>query len=386
MITVSLRKPPASRVLVFDRYATQGIIPILNEGDFSVFENRNRNLNVWVLLHMLLRLKCSWVQYCVSHIRLTKARVIVTGVDSDANFYRLKHYLSHLRFVAVQNGIRGSGSPVPDGDLWSMLNRADTPRPQVDFVAVFGQAHAEQFAREIECSTVVIGSARSNLLPVSRPKDSPERKRVAFISNFSGLPHSDIFANGSTPAGVMYFGDRLVNAKQYFKADAEVALTAARVCERLGMEFLIVGRRAPGHPHEQHFFDEACQGLPYRFVVKETETTSYQVLDAMDLVISIDSTLGYEMVARGSRALFVSARADMLGGPEASQFAFGFPDILPPEGPFWTRSLDDLTLANKMQRILTMSNDEWQRETSFVSSRLMIFDPGNTRLRRLLSE
>ena len=375
------RRPQRSQVVIFDRYATQGVIPILEVGTFSVFENRRSRLHVLAMLHMVARFRFSWRDYCISYLRLAGARVVVTGIDSNATFYSLKHALPDVRFVAVQNGIRGNGSPVKNGDLWTMLAESPHQPPTVDVVATFGQAHSRQYARHVRCRTVEVGSSRSNLIPVRTSRQQTTNKRVGFISNFSGQPHAGVFPDGTASPTAMYLGTREVSAQEYFAADARVASLVADVCGSHGWDLHILGRRTAEFRHEREFFANACGRLPHEFFPKTAEESSYQHLDTCDLVVAVDSTLGYEMIARGTRTVFVAARALLLGGEESRQFAFGFPGDFQPSGPFWTTSLDREPIAEMMRRVMALSDDEWRAASEFLREQLMTFEPGNHKLR-----
>lgn len=375
------RRPPRSEIVVFDRYATQGLIPILGVDTYSVFENRRSVLHLVALLHMLVRGRASWREYCISFLRLAKARVVVTGIDSNATFYTLKHSLPDVRFIAIQNGIRGNGSPVKNGDLWTMIAESPHQPPTVDIIATFGRAHSRQYARHIRCRTVEVGSSRSNLIPVQTSAPWKARKRIGFISNFSGQPHEGIFPDGSASPIAMYLGMREVSAREYFEADATVASMVADICDANGWDLHIFGRRTAEFPYERAFFAQACGRFAHEFFPKTSEESSYQRLDACDLVVSIDSTLGYEMIARGTRTVFVAARALLLGGEESRQFTFGFPGAFDSSGAFWTTSVNRGEIAAMMTRVISMSDDEWQSSSGFVLEELMAFNADNRKLR-----
>lgn len=385
-MTIIWQRPRKSSLVVFDRYGTQGLLPLLTNRDHVVFENRRSHLHIWVLLDMLVRLRFSWRDYCVSYLRLTKPKLVITCIDSNATFYALKSGLPAVSFIAIQNGIRGNGSPIPDGDMWSMLERSRHQPPKVDFVATFGAAHSRMYAERIRCSTIEIGSTRNNMIPVEPKQTSGSRRRIGFISNFSGLPHQGIFPDGSASPVAMYLGGREIHARDYFAADATVAAATAAICAKSGWDLHIIGRRTPEFPFEHKFFADACGEHPFMFIAKRSEEASYQLLDTCDLVIAVDSTLGYEMITRGARVLFVAARALNLGGLESQQFSFGFPGDYPDEGPFWTRSLDPHHLQSLMASLIEMPDHEWRLVSAFVRSELMKFDPDNSLLRNLIAE
>lgn len=386
MLRVYLRRPTRCDLVVFDRYATQGLLPLLPQFRHVVFENRRSQLHLWALLRMVKCFRFSWIDYCVAYLQLTAATVVVTGVDSNPLFYSLKHRLPKLSFIAVQNGIRGTGSPAKGGDLWTALQSQSEHRPAVDLVATFGAHHSNQFRDHVDCHTIEIGSARSNMIPISPKADVRATPCIALISNFSGLPHIGVFDDGTAGETAMYLGERRVSAREYFSADAQVASTLSRICSREGWDFKVIGRRDESFKSELRFFEEACCGYQFAFVPKSSEESSYQELDQADVVVSIDSTLGYEMISRGQRVLFIQARAELLGGSEARQFRFGFPGTYPNEGAFWMTSLDADHIAAKIHSLIAQSCEQWQSASRFVESELMVRDPDNKKLAILLHQ
>ena len=384
MPKIFLKRPPKCELVVFDRFATQGILSLLPEFRHVVFENRRSHLHVWVILRMVTRFRFSWFDYCVAYLQLIGATVVITGVDSNPLFYRLKQRLPKVSFIAIQNGIRGTGSPVKGGDLWTALQSNDAPRPFVDIVATFGTAHSRQFREYIDCQTIEVGSSRSNTIAIAPKADVQTPHCIALISNFSGLPYRGLFTDGTVDETAMYLGERRVSAREYFSADAQVASTLSNICSRERWDFKVIGRRDTSFPSERRFFEEACRGNQFTFVPKSSEESSYLTLDHADVVVSIDSTLGYEMIARGQRVLFIQARAELIGGIEAQQFKFGFPGSYPSEGTFWTTSLDADQISAKLHLLLTMSTEEWRLASQFVTSELMASDPRNEKLSALL--
>lgn len=382
---LEFRRPPKAPILVFDGFATQGLLPILSSGSYRIFANRNSELNIWALLATVLRMKFSWRDYCVSYIRLSRAQLVITCIDSNATFYTLKRSLSRVRFIAIQNSIRGNATPVPGGDLWTMLKASPHQPPEVDYVATFGTAHSDLFRQNIRCATVEIGSTRNNSITRHSTPRRNERVDIGLISSYIEFPrHSEFPFNFKTPIAT-YLGTNEILIEDYVLADKSVASTIADVCTTENWNLHIAGKRPPDSQFEEAFYRKACEGLQYTYLPKSTEDASYHFLDGCNLVVTIDSTLGYEMIARGAKVLFIAARANFLVD-ESRQYQFGYPAHFGSEGPFWTSSLDPAHLRRCMTSLLEMSEDEWRESSAFVRQELMQFDPGNSVLRNLIAQ
>jgi surface carbohydrate biosynthesis protein len=369
---------------VFDRFGTQGLLPLLPKGTYSVFENRQTNLNLWVVISTLLKMKFTWRDYCISYIRLSRAKLVLTCIDSNATFYTLKHSLPQVQFVSIQNSIRGNASPIKDGDLWTMLKSSSHQPPHVDYVATFGTAHSNLFRQHIKCNTVEIGSTRNNAYPIRRQPRLQQPLQVGYISSYIEFPREAEPPYNFQSSVATYLGNREILIEDYFKADKTVVTRVAEICSLEKWELQIAGKRPPDSQFEPLFYEDACKGLPYRFVPRTVEDASYNFLDACNLIVTIDSTLGYEMIARGAKVLFISARAAILQD-ELRQYEFGFPGRYGSEGPFWTQSLDSDHLQQLMNSLINMPYEEWRQKSEFVRSDLMVFDPDNSSLRELIA-
>lgn len=382
MMRLEFRRPRKAKFVVLGG-ASQGILPLLKPGSYSILDYRGSSINVLVLLHMLSLFRCSWRAYCLSLLSLTQAKVVLTCIDTDAIFYSFKADLPDVTFIAIQNGIRGNITEVPGGDLWTQLEHLPKQPPWVDVVATFGPAHSAQYRSRIRCETIEVGSSRNNQFTITCLPTHRDVIRVGFISNFIP-PHCKVYGEVETSPISTFLGFRPILAHEYFRAEVVVGRTVANICDHLGWSLHVAGKRGPEFPEEREMWRQICATKPHYFHPRNVRSSSYEILDGCDLIVTIDSTLGYEMIARGKRVLFVAERARILGGEEAKQFAFGFPNEYPVEGKFWTQSAEERHLSYLMQELLEMTDDEWKNCSQFVRNDLMVFDPGNRTLAELM--
>lgn len=388
----SWRRPQRGGVLVFDSYASDAITRVLAPGTYDVFDNHFEVINVPIALRTIIGGGRSWYDYCRNFVTAVRPRLLVSAIDSNAHLYTFKHVSPSTQVVVVQNGIRGTGAPVPSGDLWTTLRR-DFPdvHPTADLVLTFGPDHSAMYRRHIACDTIEIGSAKNNSIALPATDTLRRDGHVVFISQYSGLDHADIFPGGGTSSTLTYLGERAVSASAFHAVDGRVAGRLAGLCSERGLRFTIIGRRPASFAHERKFFEKWCDGFAFEFVPKGSEASSYEIAAAADLAVCIDSTLGYELLARGRRVAFVAARGTNLRNngctdAETAQFSFGFPSSLGDEGEFWTSTDSDDDVLRVVDFARACDDDAWMRATSPVVPRVMAFDPGNARLRAALAE
>ena len=388
----SWRSPRRGAVLVFDSYASDPITQLLAPGSYDVFDNHFEVINVPIALRTLVTGGRSWYDYCRRFVAAARPRLLVSAIDSNAHLYTFKHVSPSTQIVVVQNGIRGTGAPVPSGDLWTTLRR-DFPdvRPTADLLLTFGPDHSAMYRRHITCDTAEIGSAKNNSIALPTIDGDGRHGHVVFISQYSGLDHADIFEGGRSPSTLTYLGERAVSAAAFHSVDGRVARSLARTCSERGVRLTIISRRPASFTHERKFFEKWCDGFAFEFVPKGSETASYEIAAGADVAVCIDSTLGYELLARGRRVAFVAARGTNLrnagcSDDETAQFRFGFPSPLGDEGGFWTSTDSDDEVRRVVNFARTCDDDAWKQTTASVVPRVMAFDPGNVRLRTALAD
>jgi surface carbohydrate biosynthesis protein len=103
----------------------------------------------------------------------------------------------------------------------------------------------------------------------------------------------------------------------------------------------------------------------------------------VEFVVSLESTMGLEAIARGKITAVFSLRGKFL---EEDGWNFGFPVDLTDNGPFWTCRTDEREFKRVMDYITTVSDEEWEQTRLRYIPELMEYDPGNTRFIKLMRE
>jgi surface carbohydrate biosynthesis protein len=111
---------------------------------------------------------------------------------------------------------------------------------------------------------------------------------------------------------------------------------------------------------------------------------SYHALDDAEVIISADSTLGYESIARGNKTAVFSIRSTLVG---LRGFSYGWPGEFQDQGPFWTNHADPDVFNRILDYLFSVNDSQWKKdiEESGYSS-LMVRDPGNSVFRSILEK
>jgi surface carbohydrate biosynthesis protein len=96
----------------------------------------------------------------------------------------------------------------------------------------------------------------------------------------------------------------------------------------------------------------------------------------MQFVIVESSSLGYECLGMGMRVGFIAFR------PQHRQDRrFGKPLEFGEKGPFWTNDPSEEEIGRILDYLLSVSDEQWERDSGWIRDQLMVHDYGNTKIR-----
>lgn len=134
---------------------------------------------------------------------------------------------------------------------------------------------------------------------------------------------------------------------------------------------------------ENRFYADKLNGSDWEYFARLDIYSTYILIDSAKIVVTIDSTMGYEAIARGKKTAFFSCRGLSLNREDRK---FGWPADLPNNGPFWTNDQNEAQFQRVMDYLNTVSVECWEQNRQRYATELMEFDPGNTRFVALLDE
>lgn len=373
------RKPPHRDALIYDRSGTEFLLRILSPEHTEILDIRGESLNVRVLLKMLLGRQISLYNYACEYIELVNPSIVITFTDTNTNFYRLKTEFPEITTIAIQNGIRTNFGPRSDTGFFDLLQRANQQTNlSVDYMCLFGKAIASKYRPWLNAQFVSVGGLRSNTVNIKI--HSSARKGIKIVSQYppSWTNNSDV---------CQYYRTHPVSFSKLYEAETYVARFLAQYCKDHALEFTVCGKRDQSSTDERDFFSRAIGPLPWKFIPRDASASSYESLESASVIVTVDSTLGYEFLGRGSRVAFFSIRGTLISqliGVPVEDLNFGWPLQLGSHGSFWTNTPSESEFARVLDYLTTVEDQEWAREIDKYTDDLMVFDQGNTVLRGLL--
>lgn len=261
------------------------------------------------------------------------------------------------------------------------LSAGDTPN-----VILAHGIPASIFYREVvgHGSTQIIsaGNLRNNAYC---GQSNRQDRRLLFVSSFPNLgPNGSLEAVSSRLMG--YWAGVPITVAKFYRVESVVARIVGEYAERLNLPFGVVGKRPSWQTGEFQYFQDALKGLRWSYFPSDTDDASYSAISDADVLVNVDSTFGYEMMARGVRVAFVTARMPLAGHPEIRDCDFAYPFITSPRGPFWTNDVSQSEIFRVINAVIARPNSEWCTAAGIVTKEIFNYDRGNSILCKVLDE
>jgi len=371
-------RPRRQPVLLIDPSGVDMLTQFIAIEDIEILDFEETN--IWVFARTILKRQLSTTAYAVAYIETTRPKVVLTFIDNDVNFYKLKNLCPKTKFVAIQNGIRANYSGSPSLGFFDQLSVAFKEAAlSSDYLCLFGSASITQLTRFIKTDAITVGSLKNNLFAASGNK----RDAVSDVVLISQYPPFSVHEVSRR----IYFGKQSISLLDFYRIESTVAKLVAEYCATNHLLFTVCGKRNSVDSDEQKFFADSIGLLPWSYEPRGSTYSTYEIANAAKIVVSIDSTVGQEFLARGKRVAFMSGRtqsADPVGLAQVRDTNFGYPLDLSPTGKFWTNQATATELARILDYLEVVTDEEWAAEIAPYNESLMAYQPGNPVFKNLL--
>ncbi|WP_235923205.1 LA_1612 family putative O-antigen biosynthesis protein [Candidatus Chlorobium masyuteum] len=359
--------PNKCDVLIFNLAGYAKLKPYLDGYKCTVFSSEREEIYLLCLIRSLF-LSIFWRgdfmgAYYSAFVKSSLPKIVITFIDNNPDYYRISALNKDIKTVFVQNGWRDKFLeivPLP-------------PSPFVDHMCVYNDLIGQYYTKHIGGQYHVIGSVPNNHVITS--KKLPDNS-VLFISQYRDRPKtgSDYFYTDA-------FGRKVLYSIFYYPESVVLPLLS-RWCQDNQRELVVAGSSITSFDDEKAFFDRYIKG-EWSFMKKENELSSYEIIDSAEIIVTVDSNLGYEAFVRGKKTAFVTCRNNDL---DVDDMGFcwhaGFSD----SGLFWTNSCEENKILMILNYLAMVKDEEWNQLVRKYADDVMIYDPGNTRFKLLLDQ
>lgn len=359
--------PSKSQILIYDESGINMLSRYFQKWNPEVLHVRGEIINIRVLIGSLFKNGNAHDAYVDQYIRIVKPDLVITFIDNNLNFLAISQRHKSLKTLFIQNGMR-----YYHGDIFYALdsiNPESLKNLKVDKMLTFGQITGSHYKKYISGSYIPVGSVTNNLVPRQIHLDTDI---IAFISQFKG--------------------GRTINGK-YYDYNEYAALTVKNIMHFLKKytklkrkKLMIIPRfhkDSISRKQEEEYYDKLL-GYKTEFLEFDQEFSSYHACDMAEIVVSVDSTLGIESIARGNKTALFSVRGEIF---DLEGFSFGWPSEYADQGPFWTNNSNNASLETVLDYLLEIDNVQWEKDIKNSNfSSLMNFDKDNSILKMSIND
>jgi surface carbohydrate biosynthesis protein len=349
------KKLPNVDIAVFDTYTAPDLCKALADYSFFTVDARGESLHLIILFKSALKYlrlrgkKKLSILYWSMFVKDLGAKICITHQDANAFFFDIARENKDVKFIALQQGLKNSSTIANYKNICG------------DYY-VFGSAYADKLDNG-EAKFYIAGSLKANIAEFERGKYS----RLCYISSYVDCP-----------PGLIVLGN--YNFAEFFYPSTYSSLRLVEdFCVKSKIDLVITSksfRQKTENDREDLLQNE--MKFYKNILGKEVDIISgdsYKSAGESRLVVSAVSALGYELLGRGCKVVFLSFASHFVHNPS---YGFGWPLELPDQGPFWSNIPDPVYVEKMLNNIWYMSQDEWDEITKIYKEKLMFHDQGNT--------
>ncbi len=349
-------KPKKKDILIFDSDLSDLILHYLDVSKVHVLDNRykqqkGQKINIFILIKMMFNLKLSSYEYFKIYLNYVSPKVILTLIDNNKTFYKLKEMYPEAKTMLIQNAWRTADF----NDIFKNFDQLIKSKFKCDFILSFNKHVGEKFKTFLHGEIIPIGSFRSNL---NLKKNLKKKYDFLFIS---------IFRHPNTMLNAHF--DLLKTMNSFFSSKKE--------------KLYVLGSSGINSKEEKLFYDAYLQDTNYIFIPREKKRPTYDIIDQSNIILTVESILGYEALARGNKVAYFSIRKNSYPDNTAK---FGWPANKKDSGPFWVNSTDIFTFKKLINYLETIKVDDYLKILKNNTADLIEHDDGNKKFNEIIKK
>jgi surface carbohydrate biosynthesis protein len=319
----NFKKPVRRKIAIFDGDLSYLLLKYLKKNNVNIIHHRftqricrDCEINIFILLKNILLLRFSGKDYIETYIKFTQPKILITLNDNNLFFYKIKN--QNMTKIAIQISYRSTQK-----DIFYNSKQLMSGGYNCDYFLVYNNHIGKIYKKYFKGEPIQIGSFRSNY---NTKKKTKKKIDILYISSFKQETDDDFFIEEEK----IKYGD-------YRKKEYELIENIKRyLLNNKSRKFTVLGCKAKTMSLEKTKWDKIMGSVPYRFIPQKMNRKTYSIVDSAKLIISLDSSLGYEALARKNVVCFFSMRPNNFPTNSSN---FGWPEKkITSKGPFWTNS------------------------------------------------
>jgi len=357
-------KPSERKFLVFDKRNLFVLKHYIDEKKINVISTRGEDINIYVLIYTIIKygFKNFRINYINSFINITNTKCCITLNHAYFLFYRIKELNNNVITIAFQNGhILIKDHEYKFLKILNSENKKNKKKPRCDYILTQNNFFSKSFFNKyFLAKSIEIGSYRNNFYKKNFLK---RKKIISFISQYR--LHFD--TKNSLEKGGIYETEKKLLPMIY------------NFCKKNEYQFYILGSEWDEN-REKNFYQNIMGNEDWIFKKRTVENKSYYWTDQSELVIFVDSNLGFESLARGNKTISFNLRKNW----NKAYKNWGI-DFIKSKGKFWSTNFNNIEFKKLMKSNLKVNQRKWIKNNKKIINKLISYDPENKIFKKIIS-
>ena len=322
----------------------------------------SKQFNFYIFLKVLFKYKYfNLFNYFLEYINIVNPKIIITYIDNNVIFYKLKFFFPKKIFLAVQNGTRNKF-------FFDKLKREN--KLKCDYIFTWGRAISYQYKKYIECKTKVLGSFKNNRENNNYFK--VKRKSIAVIGTKFHKKNEKKYI--SKPK---YF----ISSKVFHASDLKLLPILYKICKNLNYKLEIISKGNNDIELEKEFYKKVLKSND--FIFHGYNKNIYKISDEVELCINTTSSFGLESLSRGNKTCFFNVRKNSEILKHLDVF---WPLKIEDTGPFWTNRLNFKQINEIINSSIKISSANWKRKIKKIVPDLIVYNKNNYLFQKIVKK
>ena len=360
------QKPQNKKFLIFDNDHHQHLLRYFKKNEYSILYTRNEVFNIYIIIRNFLNFKFSKLEYYNTYLEFVDPNFLISFKDNDPLFFMIKK--KRFKKILIQNGWKDSfNDRILNSNYFLKLKKSFN----LDFFLTYNIKIGLKYKKISNCYLIPIGSFKSNNFKIK--KKLKKKKDILYISNFQNSVEK-LKKNMVT---------KDISGEQFDKPQRELLKTLDEYTKNNNLKLLIYGRCrfTKRIKEEKKYYSTLLRKCNWKFI-KNDQKKNFTYIDRSSLVVTINSTLGYESFSRKIKTVFFNIRPK---NKELSPIRFGWPSLKKDKGTFWINSLDYKKVEKFLNKVRGFSDPEWRKITEKYKKNLMLRDENNSKFLKLIN-
>lgn len=354
-IKFTFYKVNQNNILIYDEKGYGTIKPFFKGKKHSILKSRGEEINLYIIFKILFDLKSiNYINYLNEYIEAVNPKYIFHH-SVNYRFFSIKKNFPRLKTIFIQSEF------IHQPEIIKFKKNGFC-----DYALLWGKKDLSNF-KNISRKSILIGSVLNNYN--KEKKVEKYKNSILFISQFRENKNNYFQTN----TGKIFKYDNFMKADR-FGFDVFLNYCKSR---KKKMYVLFAARTKKKIKKEIEFYkNKKTNNLI--FLKSTKKHYGYKVTQYFNKIFFVNSTLGFECLARNKKCFFLNVRNRFLG------FKYiNFP--ISKNGPNWCNSLDQKIIFNKIDKFMGFKDSQIPKIYDKYFPKIIYYDKNNLKLKFFLN-